>query len=171
MLGFGHPIGAEADLVQLLRLRRRSMAKSSNKNAGILFIFSLFHCLAGPSTGPRASLFEPRFSAHATHPYRGRFKARPEFNRMETTMTKSKITTATVAALALAGALAATSGSAQAHSHWGGVGLGIAAGALIGAAVVSFRGPVYVTPGYRDCRLVERYDRWGNVRVIRVCDY
>ena len=43
------------------------------------------------------------------------------------------------------------------------------AGALIGAAVVS--GPVYVTPGYRDCRLVERYDRWGNVRVIRVCDY
>jgi hypothetical protein len=88
---------------------------------------------------------------------------------METVMTKSKITAIALSALTLTGALAATSGSAQAHSHWGGVGLGIAAGALIGAAVVS--GPVYVTRGYRDCRLVERYDRWGNVRVIRVCDY
>ena len=85
-------------------------------------------------------------------------------------MTKSKITAIALSALTLAGALAATSGTAQAHSHWGtGVGIGIAAGALIGAAAVS--GPVYVTPGYRDCRLVERYDRWGNVRVIRVCDY
>jgi hypothetical protein len=93
---------------------------------------------------------------------------------MEIAMTKSKITAATLTALTLAGALAATSGTAQAHSHWGtGVGIGIAAGALIGAAAVSngYAGPVYVTPGYRDCRLVERYDRWGNVRVIRVCDY
>jgi len=89
-------------------------------------------------------------------------------------MTKSKITTATLTALALAGTLAVTSGTAQAHSHWGtGVGIGIAAGALIGAAAVSngYAGPVYVTPSYHDCRLVERYDRWGNVRVIRVCDY
>ncbi len=89
-------------------------------------------------------------------------------------MTKSRITAATLTALTLAGALAATSGTAQAHSHWGtGVGIGIAAGALIGAAAVSngYAGPVYVAPGYRDCRLVERYDRWGNVRVIRVCDY
>jgi hypothetical protein len=29
---------------------------------------------------------------------------------------------------------------------------------------------VYVTPGH-SCRLVERYDRWGNIRVIRVCGY
>ena len=86
-------------------------------------------------------------------------------------MTKSKITVATVTALTLIGTLAATSGSAQAHSHLGwGIGAGFAAGALIGAAAAS-TGPVYVTPGYRDCRLVERYDRWGNVRVIRVCDY
>ena len=85
-------------------------------------------------------------------------------------MTKSKITVATLTALTLTGTLAATSGSAQAHSHLGwGIGAGFAAGALIGAAAAS--GPVYVTPGYRDCRLVERYDRWGNVRVIRVCDY
>ncbi len=86
-------------------------------------------------------------------------------------MTKSKITVATVTALTLIGTLAATSSSAQAHSHLGwGIGAGFAAGALIGAAAAS-TGPVYVTPGYRDCRLVERYDRWGNVRVIRVCDY
>ena len=99
---------------------------------------------------------------------------RPNLNRMETVMTKSKITALTLTALTLVGTLAATSGSAQAHSHWGtGVGIGIAAGALIGAAAVSsaYSGPVYVTPGYRDCRLVERYDRWGNIRVIRVCDY
>jgi NhaP-type Na+/H+ or K+/H+ antiporter len=94
---------------------------------------------------------------------------RPEFNRMETTMTKSKITAVTLTALTLAGTLAATSGTAQAH-HWGtGVDIGIAAGALIGAAAVT-SGPVYVTPGY-SCRLVERYDRWGNTRVIRVCGY
>lgn len=86
-------------------------------------------------------------------------------------MTKSKITVAAVTALTLFGTLAATSGSAQAHSHLGwGISAGFAAGALIGAAAAS-TGPVYVTPGYRDCRLVERYDRWGNVRVIRVCDY
>jgi NhaP-type Na+/H+ or K+/H+ antiporter len=88
---------------------------------------------------------------------------------METTMTKSKITAVTLTALTLAGTLAATSGTAQAH-YWGtGVGIGIAAGALIGAAAVT-SGPVYVTPGY-SCRLVERYDRWGNIRVIRVCGY
>lgn len=89
-------------------------------------------------------------------------------------MTKSKITAATLTALTLADTLlAATSGTAQAH-HWGtGVGIGIAAGALIGAAVVTstYGGPVSVTPGYPSCRLIERYDRWGNVRVIRVCDY
>jgi zinc transporter ZupT len=82
---------------------------------------------------------------------------------METAMTKSKITAATLAALTLAGSLAVTSGSAQAHSHWGrGVGIGFAAGALIGAAAVSsaYVTPVYVAPS---CRLVERYDRWGNV--------
>jgi hypothetical protein len=90
---------------------------------------------------------------------------------METAMTKSKITAAALDALTLAGSLAITSGSAQAHSHWGtGVGIGFAAGALIGAAAVSnaYAPPVYVAPS---CRLVERYDRRSNVRLIRVCDY
>jgi hypothetical protein len=90
---------------------------------------------------------------------------------MENAMTKSKITTVALTALTLAVAFAATSGSAQAHPRFGwGVGAGFAAGALIGAAAASSAYPVYVTPGYRDCRLVERYDRWGNLRVIRVCD-
>jgi len=85
-------------------------------------------------------------------------------------MTKSKITVA-LAALTLAGTLVATSGSAQAHPSWGtGVGIGIAAGALIGAGV-AYAGPVYVTPGYRDCRLVERLDRFGNVRLVRICGF
>lgn len=47
-------------------------------------------------------------------------------------------------------------------------GVVIAAGALTGAAAVT-NGPVYETPGYL-CHLVERYDCWGNIRVIRVCD-
>ena len=83
-------------------------------------------------------------------------------------MTKSKITTAALAALAVAGTLAATGGNAQAHPRWGwGIGAGFAAGAIIGAAAAT--APVYVTP-YRECRLVERYDRWGNIRVIKVCE-
>jgi hypothetical protein len=92
---------------------------------------------------------------------------------MEKAMFTKKLTGAALAALALAGSLAATSGSAQAHPRFGtGLGIGIAAGALIGAAAASsaYGGPVYVSPGYRECRFVERYDRWGNVRVIKVCD-
>jgi hypothetical protein len=27
-----------------------------------------------------------------------------------------------------------------------------------------------VEPGYRDCRYVERYDRWGNLRTVKICD-
>jgi hypothetical protein len=94
---------------------------------------------------------------------------RLEFNRMETTMTKSKTFAAALAALTLATAFAATSGQAQAHSHWGpGLGVGFAAGALIGAAAASSNG--YYAPVYRECRLVDRLDRWGNVRTIKVCD-
>ena len=80
-------------------------------------------------------------------------------------MTKSGTFAAALAALTLATAFAATSGQAQAHSHWGrGLGIGIAAGALIGAAVVSN------SYGYRECRFVDRMDRWGNIRTIKICD-
>jgi hypothetical protein len=49
--------------------------------------------------------------------------------------------------------------------------IGIAAGALIGAAAVSnaYATPVYVTGP--SCRLVTRYDRFGNARMIQVCNY
>ena len=85
-------------------------------------------------------------------------------------LVKSKFTAPVLATLALAGCLVATSGDAQAHPRCGvGLGIGIATGALIGAAAASgaYAGPVY---GYRQCRFVERYDRWGNIRLIKVCD-
>jgi len=61
-------------------------------------------------------------------------------------------------------------GVQRALEHFG---IGIAAGALIGAAAATnaYGGPVYVAPAYRECRLVERYDRWGNLRVVQVCGY
>jgi len=92
---------------------------------------------------------------------------------METAMTKSKTTAFVLATLTLAGTFTATGGSAQARSHWGaGIGIGFAAGTLIGAAAATnaYAGPIYVAPGYRDCRFVERYDRWGNVRLVGICD-
>ena len=65
------------------------------------------------------------------------------------------------------GCLVATSGNAQAHPRFGvGLGIGIATGAVIGAAVAS---GAYASPVY-SCRYVERYDRWGNIRLIKVCD-
>lgn len=88
--------------------------------------------------------------------------------RMEKAMsTKTKIVAVVVAAATVA---AATTGQAQAgHRHGAGIGLGIAAGALVGAAIASnaYGAPVY---GYRECRYVERYDRWGNIRMVRICD-
>ena len=67
---------------------------------------------------------------------------------------------------------AATNTQAQAGNGWA-IGAGIAAGAIIaGAATAHAYGPVYVGPGYRSCRHVQRYDAWGNyVRTVRVCDY
>jgi hypothetical protein len=85
-------------------------------------------------------------------------------------MTKSKTIAGALAALTLAASIA----EAQARPRFGaGLGIGIAAGALIGAAATSsaYAGPgSVVDPGYRECRTVERYDRWGNVRAIKVCD-
>jgi len=86
-------------------------------------------------------------------------------------VTKSKTIAAAIAALTLATTFTAIGGQAQAHSHWGrgwGIGAGFAAGALIGAAAVS--NSYYYAPGYRECRYVDRLDRWGNVRTIKVCD-
>lgn len=84
--------------------------------------------------------------------------------------TKTKIAAVALTALTLTATVAATTGQAQAgHHHGVGIGLGIAAGALVGAAIASnaYGAPVY---GYRECRYVERYDRWGNIRMVRICD-
>jgi hypothetical protein len=90
---------------------------------------------------------------------------------MTKSLTKSKTIAAALAALTLATALAATSGDAQARPRFGtALGIGIAAGALIGIAAAS-AGPGYVVePGYAECRYVERYNRWGHLRVVKVCD-
>ena len=82
-------------------------------------------------------------------------------------MTKSKkAVAATFAALTLATAFTAIGGEAQARPRFGGgLAIGLAAGALIGAAASN---SYYY--GYRDCRYVERFDRWGNLRTVRVCD-
>lgn len=84
-------------------------------------------------------------------------------------MTKFSIKTvaAALAALTLATTFTAIGSEAQARPRFG-VGLGIATGLLIGAAVAS--SSYYYAPGYRECRYVERMDRWGNLRMIRVCE-
>ena len=83
-------------------------------------------------------------------------------------MTKAKTIATALAALTLATTFTAIGGQAQAHSHFGrSFGWGIAAGALVGAAVVSNS---YYAPGYRDCRLVDQMDRYGYVHTIKVCD-
>jgi len=87
-----------------------------------------------------------------------------------------KTIAAVLTALTLVTTLAATSGQAEAKSWGTGLGIGIAAGALVGAAAASNYGygyygsPAYVVePGY-GCRRIARYDAWGNIRTVRVCD-
>jgi hypothetical protein len=89
---------------------------------------------------------------------------------METAMTKSKTIVAALAALTLATTFTAIGGQAQAHPHFGhgwGLGIGFAAGTLIGAAAAS---SYSYAPGYTECHYVGRYDRWGNLRTVQVCD-
>lgn len=85
-------------------------------------------------------------------------------------MTK-KILTGAVAALALTASLAVSSGSAQAGHRGLGIGLGVAAGVVAGAAIASnsYYAPGYYGYGYR-CRYVERVNRWGYLRTVKVCD-
>jgi hypothetical protein len=94
---------------------------------------------------------------------------------MTQSLTKSKKTlTAALAAVTLVAAIAASSSESQARPRFGtALGIGIVAGTLIGVAAASnaYAGPAYVVePGYGDCRYVERYNRWGHLRVVKVCD-
>jgi hypothetical protein len=86
----------------------------------------------------------------------------------------TKFIAAALAVATLAGSVVATTGSAQAGNHGVGIGLGIAAGALVGAAVVNnaYAGPTYVERDYRRCRLVRQYDAYGYyVGKTRICNY
>ena len=80
-------------------------------------------------------------------------------------MTKSKIIAATLAALTLTAAVIGTSAPAQAkHKHFGkALGL-LAVGAIVSAAATAAADSDY------DCRIVKRYNRWGELRVFKVCD-
>jgi hypothetical protein len=90
-------------------------------------------------------------------------------------MFKTKIIAATLAVATLAGSLGATTGTAEAGSRGAAIGLGIAAGALIGAAATShaYSGPSYVVDhGYRRCKWVRQYDGYGYyVGTTKVCRY
>jgi hypothetical protein len=86
----------------------------------------------------------------------------------------TKIAAGTLAALTITvGALATSSSEAHAWGKkgWGpGIGFGIAAG-VIGAAAIAATAPTYYGYGVANCRLVERYDAWGNYRGTRkVCE-
>ena len=91
------------------------------------------------------------------------------------TRSMTKTLTATLAALTLVTAISATSSESQARPRHGAVlGFGIVAGTLLGAAIASnaYAGPRYVEErGYRECRYVKRYNRWGHRRVVKICDY
>jgi hypothetical protein len=103
--------------------------------------------------------------------------AAPNFNRMETTMTKSfktKTLAAALAVMTLGTAMIANSSDAQARPrHGAALGIGLAVGALVGAAAASsaYAGPTYVAPAYygSNCRWEERVNRWGYVRTVKVC--
>jgi hypothetical protein len=87
---------------------------------------------------------------------------------------KMKVAAAALALLTLGTGAIATSNPAQAKPKWGPVvGIGLAAGALIGAAAAS---NAYADPyggyGFRRCRLVRQYDAYGfYVGTARVCTY
>ena len=87
-------------------------------------------------------------------------------------MTKSKTIVAALAALTLATTFTAIGGQAHAGPHFGhhgwGIGAGFVAGTLIGAVAASSN--VYYDDTAYSCRYVGRYDRWGNLRTVKVCD-
>ena len=82
-------------------------------------------------------------------------------------MTKSKTIAAALAALTLATTFMTFGHEAQARPRFGaGLGIGLAAGLLIGTAAASNS----YGYGYRECRYVDRMDRWGNVYTVKICD-
>ena len=83
-------------------------------------------------------------------------------------MTNTTLKTIAAALAAVTLATAFTASTAQARPRFGaGLGIGLAAGAVLGAAAVSSGyGPVYV----RECHYERRWDNWGNRYLVKVCD-
>ncbi len=87
------------------------------------------------------------------------------------TKTVRKATAATLAALTLSAALLAAAGSAEARSrfHRGhGIGLGIVGALAVGGLIAASQRHAYAEPAYgyapvRECELVERLNRYGEV--------
>jgi hypothetical protein len=87
----------------------------------------------------------------------------------ETTM-NTKTFTAALTALTLAATLALPSKEAHARGGWA-IGAGIVGAAIVGGAIAASAQPVYVG-GYRTCRWVANYDRFGNfLGNSKVCRY
>lgn len=94
----------------------------------------------------------------------------PSNNRMEQTMTKSKIIAATLAVVTLTGAVLGTSAPALAwhHHHHGfgpGLGIGLAIGTIAAAAAASNA----YAPAY-ECYYQKRYNRFGHRYYVKVCE-
>ncbi|MBN9599120.1 MAG: hypothetical protein J0G28_05535 [Afipia sp.] len=89
---------------------------------------------------------------------------------------KTKLAALAIAGLTLSGGLAATTQQAAAggyHHHHHGIGIGLAAGALLGAAVAgsAYAGPAYVADTRR-CGWVRQFDAYGNyIGRVRTCAY
>lgn len=72
-------------------------------------------------------------------------------------------TFAALTALTLAATFALPSNEAHAKGGKGfAIGAGIVGAALVGSAIAASAQPVYYGGGYRSCRWVAQYDRWGN---------
>ena len=87
---------------------------------------------------------------------------------------KTTISVAALAALVLTAGVAATTQKAEAGYKGAGIGVGIAAGALFGAALASsaYGDPVYVGYGYRRCGWIRQFDSFGNyMGRVRTCAY
>jgi hypothetical protein len=91
--------------------------------------------------------------------------------KRETIMNFKTKTFAALTALTVATTFALPSNEAQARGRGWAIGAGILGAAVIGGAIAASAQPVYVE-GYRSCRWVANYDRFGNfLGNTKVCRY
>jgi hypothetical protein len=118
-----------------------------------------------------------RVSRHAAEPFRvlpRRMVSKAILARRqkrETIMNFKTKTFAALTALTVATTFALPSNEAQARGRGWAIGAGILGAAVIGGAIAASAQPVYVE-GYRSCRWVANYDRFGNfLGNTKVCRY